>query len=357
MDTVADVLVIGAGVSGLAAAGEFARQGRKVVVLERAHGVGGRCASKTLHGQRVDFGLPFLHGGHPHFLGAVEACSTAEPPCRLLPGWPHTVNQPRLACQPAAFAPHHRRLAIADGVSSFPKFLARSLDVRTETSISLLHAAPGGIDVEAADGRRFRAARVVLGLAVPQALRLLEPLAGRLGAADRDLIHRLSAVQPLPCLTVVAGYAADSPGPPVDADYPVDTTILHSLIHDSAKREHPRWRVLVLQARPRYSAHQLDAPEAEWSRDLIWEAGEVLGPWAARAAWTSSHRWRWARLPPTVGPPSSTGQMPSLGPATGPTWLTVDGGGQLGLCGDAFSETGGVEGSFLSGVLLARSTS
>jgi len=342
MELEADVLVIGAGVSGLAAAAELARQGRKVVVLDRARGVGGRCATRTLHGQRVDYGVPFLHGSHPHFLGAVEACSTADRPCHLLPGWPHTVDQPRLACQPAAFASNQRRLAIREGVSAFPKFLARSLDIRTEVTISLLHATPGGIDIEATDGRRFRAPRVVLALAAPQALRLLEPLSGRLETTDREWINRMAAIQPVPCLAVVAGYDPDAPEPPFQAAYPIDTTILHSLIHDSAKRESPDWRVLVLQARPRYSLQHLERGESDWTADLVWEAGEVLGQWAAKPAWTWAHRWRWARLPAGDGP-----AMP-------PTWLRVDGGGELGLCGEAFSEGGGVEGAFLSGISLAR---
>jgi len=344
MEFEADVLVIGAGVSGLAAAGEFARQGRKVVVLDRARGVGGRCATKTLHGQRVDYGVPFLHGTHPHFLGVVESCSTADPSCRLLPGWPHTVDQPRLACQPAAFSSDQRRLAIQEGVSAFPKFLARSLDVRTEVTISLLHAMPGTIEAQATDGRRFRAPRVILALAAPQALRLLEPLSARLEAADREWINHLSAIQPVPCLTVVAGYNPDSAEPPFEAAYPIDTTILHSLVHDSAKRDSPDWRVLVLQARPRYSTQQLEIGEADWTADLVWEAGEVLGSWATRPEWTWPHRWRWARLPAGSGPVAQ------------PAWLQVDGGGELGLCGETFSDSGGVEGAFLSGVSLARST-
>jgi renalase len=337
-----DVLVIGAGVSGLAAAGELVRRGRRVLVLDRANGVGGRCASRTLHGQRVDYGAPFLHGSSPHFLGVVEACSTGVPAAHLLPGWPHRVLETRLACQPEAFGGAQRRLAVAEGVSTFPKRLAAGLDVRLGVTISLLHAIPGGIAAVAADGRRFEAAAVVLALAAPQSVRLLEPFAGRL-AGGRERVRRLEAVDHVPCLTVVAGYRGDLPPLSFDAWYPAETTILSAVVHDSAKRPGGAWRVLVLQARRHYSLTLLEAPESEWSKDLVWEAGEILGGWAGRPEWQWTHRWRWARIPAGGGGVEV------------PEWLETDGGGRLGLCGDAFHEAGGVEGAFLSGIQLGRS--
>jgi renalase len=337
-----DVLVIGAGVSGLAAAGELVRRGRRVLVLDRANGVGGRCASRTLHGQRVDYGAPFLHGSSPHFLGAVESCSTGAAAARLLPGWPHRVVESRLACQPEAFAGAQRRLGVAEGVSALPKRLAAGLDIRTGVTISLLHAAPGGVQAVAADGRRFEAPSVLLALAAPQAVRLLEPFAGRM-AGGRDRVRRLEALDHVPCLTVVAGYRGDTPVPAFDAWYPAETTILGAVVLDSAKRPGGAWRVLVLQARRHYSMTLLEAPDDTWARDLVWEAGEILGAWAGRPDWQWTHRWRWARIPPGGGR------------AGAPEWIDVEGGGRLGLCGEAFHDAGGVEGAFLSGVALGRS--
>lgn len=336
-----DVLVIGAGVAGLSAAGELVRRGQKVLILDRANGVGGRCASRTLHGQRVDYGVPFLHGGSPHFLGVVEGCSTGPAAAHLLPGWPHRVLETRLACQPQAFNGAQRRLGVAEGVSAFPKRLAAGLDVRTGVPITLLHAVPGGVQAVAADGRRFEARNVVLALAAPQTVRLLEPFAARVNGG-RERVRRLEALDHVPCLTVVAGYPADGPAPPFDAWYPMETTILHSVLHDSAKRPDGPWHVLVLQARSQYSLEHLEAPVEAWADDLVWEVGDVLGAWAGRPEWRWTHRWRWARIPVT----GACAEVPG--------WLEVEGGGRLGLCGEAFAEAGGVEGAFLSGVALGR---
>ena len=56
-----DVIVVGAGFSGLAAATELARAGRDVVLLEARDRVGGRVESVRLaDGARIDSGGQFL---------------------------------------------------------------------------------------------------------------------------------------------------------------------------------------------------------------------------------------------------------------------------------------------------------
>ena len=54
------VVVIGAGIGGLAAATELARQGLEVVVLERAAAAGGKMREITVGGARIDSGPTVL---------------------------------------------------------------------------------------------------------------------------------------------------------------------------------------------------------------------------------------------------------------------------------------------------------
>ncbi|MCB1249300.1 MAG: FAD-dependent oxidoreductase, partial [Acidimicrobiales bacterium] len=57
----ADVVVLGAGPTGLAAARALARRGVAVTVLEAGQAVGGMAASIEVGGQRVDLGSHRLH--------------------------------------------------------------------------------------------------------------------------------------------------------------------------------------------------------------------------------------------------------------------------------------------------------
>ncbi|MGQ0464849.1 MAG: protoporphyrinogen/coproporphyrinogen oxidase [Sporichthyaceae bacterium] len=66
--TSADLLVLGAGPAGLAAAWRAARAGRSVIVLEAAPRVGGMAASLEVAGFRVDVGSHRLHPATPPHL-------------------------------------------------------------------------------------------------------------------------------------------------------------------------------------------------------------------------------------------------------------------------------------------------
>jgi monoamine oxidase len=59
-----DVLVVGAGAAGLAAAAELARAGRSVLIVEARDRIGGRCYTRRLPGvpAPVELGAEFIHG-------------------------------------------------------------------------------------------------------------------------------------------------------------------------------------------------------------------------------------------------------------------------------------------------------
>ena len=51
-----DVIVVGAGVSGLLAALTLSKHGKKVLVLEKSRHLGGNCSSYIVDGYQVDTG-------------------------------------------------------------------------------------------------------------------------------------------------------------------------------------------------------------------------------------------------------------------------------------------------------------
>lgn len=65
MNAPLDCVVVGAGLAGLACAGELARRGRRVTVLEAADRVGGRVATDTVEGFRIDRGFQVYNDAYP----------------------------------------------------------------------------------------------------------------------------------------------------------------------------------------------------------------------------------------------------------------------------------------------------
>ena len=60
-----DVVIVGAGLAGLACAGELVRAGRRVTVLEAADRVGGRVATDSIEGFRIDRGFQVYNDAYP----------------------------------------------------------------------------------------------------------------------------------------------------------------------------------------------------------------------------------------------------------------------------------------------------
>jgi protoporphyrinogen oxidase len=67
-----DVIVVGAGLAGLAATGALVRAGRSVVLLEASDGVGGRVRTDVVDGYRLDRGFQVLLTAYPELERQVD---------------------------------------------------------------------------------------------------------------------------------------------------------------------------------------------------------------------------------------------------------------------------------------------
>lgn len=331
-----NVLVVGAGIAGLTCAGTLAQAGCAVRVLERSRGVGGRCATRRVDDQPVDHGAPYLHGAGAPFLETMRRLALPG----LVPGWPQRVREPQLACQPDAFGVGVTRWAIQGGMSILPKRLAEGLDVRLGQRVIAITPAASAFDTVNERGERLSSPVLVLAASLAQTLRLLEPLAADWPDAASTL-ERLRAIECVPVLTAIAGYAPDSPEPGFDAWNPFETTMVQMIVHDSAKRDAPAERVLVVHARPRFARLRLEDSPLDWGRDLLWETAELLGHWASEPRWLQPHRW-------------SSGRVRIGDQLTAPVVLRHPQGGALVLAGDAFGGAPGLEGAWTSGVRAAE---
>ena len=78
MTTGERVIVVGAGVAGLAAAYRLKTAGLRVTVLERAAEVGGRMSTQLRDGYRIDIGASLLPTSYRHMLALIEEAGLAE---------------------------------------------------------------------------------------------------------------------------------------------------------------------------------------------------------------------------------------------------------------------------------------
>ncbi len=326
-----DVVVVGAGVAGLTCARALAAGGRHPVVLERARGVGGRCATRRVAGQPIDFGVVFLHGRDPAFLAAVRAV-----PGVLREGWPAEIHGTGRPCQPDAFAPGVQRLAPVEGVSAFPRTLARGLDVRTGAQVVGLEESGASVALHLDGGERVSAAEVVLALAPEQVVALLATI----GSPSRDVraaTALLEMVPSHPCLTLLATYAPDAPRPAWHVSLPERSSVVQLLSHESSKRPGSAL-ALVIQAHAAWSRAHLD--DRGWPEALLREAAAVHGAWIAQPVTLDPHRWCFARADREAE-------------LAAPLRLALPGGARLGVTGDRFAPGGGVEAAWLAGRALA----
>ncbi len=330
-----DVIVIGGGIAGLQCARELHRAGRHVAVIERARGVGGRCATRRFEGQPIDFGPMFLHGHAPAFLQALMDVEGLV----FNPLWPRRIEGQGAPCQPDALAPTERRAILPAGMSAFAKHLASGLEVRLQTRIVGITVEDQLFRLQAESGERFACHELVVAMAVEEILDLLGTLGERSELTSlRALLGMFASV---PSLAVMAAYPLGGPSPDWDLLYPEDSPVLQLVAVDSAKRDQPRHRTLVMQGRPQWSWERLEMPEDAWTAELLQATAERVGKWVLEPLWTSAHRWRYARV--------DRGNELAR-----PVLTRFPEGPRLGLAGDVFSPGGGVQAAWLSGSALAQ---
>ena len=303
------VVVVGAGLSGVAAARTLQEAGVDVLVLERAPHVGGRMASPRTDDRVVDTGASYFTVADPDFEAVVQDWQRRG----LARPWTdtfHVAEDGELTRKPGPM-----RWAAPCGLRTLVEDLAAGLEVREQT-VRHVEAGPE------VDGRPADA--VVLAMPDPQARRLLGP------AFQAELTALDDPFEPVLALTA---RWAEASWPAFDGAFVVGDPIV-SWIADDGRRRDDFAPVLVAHSTPEFAAEHLDAPQ-EAAPLLELAVRDVLGI-QTQAVTTKVQRWTFAR------PTRSRADRYFLSEQ------------RVGLCGDAWSDKPRVEAAYLSGVALGR---
>ncbi len=319
------VLIVGAGLAGLAAARELQQAGRPFLVTEKSRGLGGRAATRRwVHGP-VDHGAQFFTVRSPEFRAQVDDWLGRGICFEWTRGF-HQWTRDGLQEEPPD---RHPRFACHNGMSVLSRDLASGCDEQILRNERLVRLAPDG-DVwsgEFESGRIVKADTVLLTAPAPQAALLLGDAAPQAAASLAS--HAMS-----PCLALAARYPRQ--GLPWRGIQFAGHPVLSWVGHDTSKRpdSHRGSTILVLHANPEFSEANYTAPPEEMTAAMLTALSEATGIDFANPTETFFHRWRYSQ-PVTPGNPA---------PAT----LSWSGAAPLLAAGDAVGG-GRIEGAWLSG--------
>jgi predicted NAD/FAD-dependent oxidoreductase len=319
------VIVVGAGIAGVACARELQAAGVPVRVLDRGRRIGGRMARWTRDGRAVDVGAAYFTVTADPFRDVVDGWAARG----LAHPWTDTfhvaagLNVTGTTSGPVRWSSEH-------GLRSLVEDLAAGLDIEHPVDVEqvgLTAGAGAGAGLEV-DGRP--AAAVVLAVPLPQATDLLAPtlLPPELappGAAD--------AVDGWEPAMVVAAAWERRTWLPVDAVFVNDDPVL-ALVVDDGRRRGDHAPVLVARTTPALAAAHLDAPAD--TVPLVLDAVHRLLGIRGAPRWAEAKRW---------------GLATPLAPHGRPYLLSHE---LVGFCGDAWGDRPRIEAAFLSGQAVGQ---
>ncbi|MGC5019620.1 NAD(P)/FAD-dependent oxidoreductase [Micromonospora sp. DT47] len=305
------MVVVGAGIAGVACAGELVRAGIPVQIRERGRVAGGRMASKRFDGRPADTGAAYLTADDPDFVQVVERWRTAG----LVHEWTDTFVAYDADGRREVTGP--TRWAAPRGLRSLVEELARELPVSVDRLVVTVEPGP------AVDGRRCAA--VALCMPGPQAALLLDPALARATRAAQE--QRWS-----PSLSAVLRFPSRR-WPDFRGAFVNDHPVL-ALVCDDGDRRGDSAPVLVAHTTPEFAAGHLPQPTA--AGPAIEEAVRDLLGLPEPAELVHVHRWTYAKPAPSGG--------------DGTYHLEADG---VGLAGDAFGKPR-VQSAWRSGRDLGR---
>jgi renalase len=278
-----DVLVIGAGVAGIAAAREIAAARRSVLILEKSRGVGGRAATRRIGGRPVDHGAQYFTARTDFFQRRIAVWKDAGVCREWSCGFPHWSGG-RVAYRPDGYP----RYCCQAGMAALPKYEARDLGVLLQQKVSVVTLQRSRFLVCTEAGAEISARAVLCTAPAPQTLDVLG------GVCEPEPARLLSTVRYIPCLTAVLDAGEFNPG---WLALGVGHEAVSWIAANGTKSNGGRTAgPFVVHASPEFSARHLEADPADAALLLRDAAAEITSGGLARASVLHAHRWRYAMV-------------------------------------------------------------
>jgi len=315
------VVIIGAGMAGLAAAQILVEGGIQPLVLDCASTPGGRCMTITHETGIFDLGAQFFTIRRPEFRQIAESWVSGGKAREWTRGFPEISGVSELASHP--------RYCGVKGMCSLAEAASKKIQVRLNTTVKRISEGRACWLIEVEGRDRIKADILLLTPPLPMSLRLLnDENTWRMGA----LLLPLTGVEYIPQIAAAAILNGPS-GLPAPGAARVDDNEI-SWVADNQMKGISSIPAITIHASKAFSAaHVNTAPE---------EVGQLIAEAAApllqnKVISIYTHCWRY-------GTPANTLQK---------NFYLVDGRAPLYFAGDAFCG-GLIEGAVLSGIAAGK---
>jgi renalase len=337
-----NIAIIGAGLSGLAAAYRLREIGSNVTVFEKSKGVSGRAASRSRNGCRYDYGANYFKVSSNEVAGLLFQSLPTDGLFRIV-GDVDTFDKSGIVAAGDANQNAAAKWSYRDGISTIGKRIVESagLDVAGDTLVTGLENRQGkwilkterGIAGEGFDA-------VLLTPPAPQTIALLE--SSMIDPALRDaLISELGRTRYHSQFTVVLNF----PGTvslPGNAFALINSDRGHDIAwmsHENRKPGHvPAGESLfIVQMSPDWTESHYESPREEVIAAALEGAASFLGGDLPPVCWSDLQRWRYAH-------PYTAADLAKMRPASA-----------VGLyfAGDSFVGKGRIAGAIETGLAAA----
>lgn len=332
--------IIGAGIAGLTAGRELAKNGHEVIVIEKSKGFGGRLATRYAgEGLKVklDHGSSSFTAKNEtfrSFVSELESKGVVRP-------WTDSFS---FYNEDGFFEAHPGRenetqFMAPEGMNAIGKYMSRWMDFRLETRVSgITMVAPGGISkrpwvINFFDSSVLEVDALIIATPAIQANGILQTSQDE--TPIRSLAAKITKVQYNAIYSVMLGYGKRET--PSWKGIVCQDENISWISNESSKRDNGEL-TLVAHTTPEFArAHRNDALESI-PRLILPSLEKAAGRWASNPHWNYAHFWLYHRAQNTLNVPyleSSSEYAP------------------LALIGDYF-EGNTVESAYLSGYKLAQ---
>ena len=319
LDKTNSIAIIGAGISGLAAAHILVDAGQKVTLFEKDTGVGGRATTRQRSGFIYDFGVQYIKGGSP--ISTTWITQRFRVPDLI------DINKPIWTFDAEGHIQEGDPIQNADprwnygsGLVALAKRMAEGLDIRLETNIAHMERTTMGWNLFGVSGNPLEAGggklpthnppdcvstplhsrpyeQLLITIPAAEAVAIVES-SQMPGDLQEHMLANLRKARYKPLISVMLGY---KPRPRERPYYAlVNTDKGHAISwlaweHEKAAERVPEdCGLLIAQMAAQYSLDHWQTPAEELVSDVANLVAALIDEPLHEAVFSDMHRWRYA---------------------------------------------------------------